>query len=516
MPVRALVLRSYYRDSMVLMGVAAEMRALAGVREAAALMGTPANQELLASAGLATTETGGATPSDLVLAVSAESDAAAADALAAARVRLEEGQRARETGGTSRPRTLETALRQLPDANLVSISVPGEYAKLEALAALRRGLHVFLFSDNVSLDDEIELKRLAVSRGLFCMGPDCGTAYLGGVGLGFANAVARGRVGCIAASGTGLQAVASHLTALGEGVSHGIGVGGRDLSAAVGGAMTTFALAALARDPATDAIVLVTKPPAPEVLPALEGALRDVSKPVVVCALGATARPGAPGTWVASLEDAAAAGAAGVQGRPWSPRPFADPAYVRARLAALAARPSSSAGGLLGLFTGGTLAHEARLLLEPLLGPVAGNLGGPTAGLHHVLDLGADEFTRGRPHPMIDVAARDGRVREAGGNADVRVLLLDLVLGHAAHPDPAPSLAAAAAEARRAAAKAGRSLMVVASVVGTDGDPQGLDAQRRALETAGIEVLPSNAQAARFAALLLRPDYARHLLGAAS
>ena len=219
------------------------------------------------------------------------------------------------------------------------------------------------------LDDEIELKRLAVSKGLFCMGPDCGTAYLGGVGLGFANAVARGRVGCVAASGTGLQAVASHLAALGEGISHGIGVGGRDLSAAVGGAMTTFALAALARDRATEAIVLVTKPPAPEVLPVLEAALRGVTKPVVVCALGAAARPDAPGTWVSTLEDAAGAAAARVQGRPWAPRPFADPASVRARLAALAQRPSS-AGGLLGLFTGGTLAHEARLLLEPLLGPV--------------------------------------------------------------------------------------------------------------------------------------------------
>ena len=512
MPVRALVCRSHYRDSVVLMGVAAEMRALAGVREAAALMGTPANQELLASAGLTTTETGAATPSDLVLAVDAESDTAAAAALAAARLRLEEGQRARETGGTGRPRTLDSALRQLPDANLVSISVPGDYAKLEALAALRRGLHVFLFSDNVTLEDEIELKRLAVSKGLFCMGPDCGTAYLGGVGLGFANAVPSGRVGCIAASGTGMQAVACHLAALGEGISHGIGVGGRDLSTAVGGAMTIFALAALARDPATDAIVLVSKPAAPEVLPALETALRRVSKPVVVCALGAAARPEAPGAWVTTLEDAAGAAAAGVQGRPWSPRPFGDPAAVRGRLTALAQRPPSP-GGLLGLFTGGTLAHEARLLLEPLLGPVGGNLGGPAAAPHEILDLGADEFTRGRPHPMIDAAARDARVREAGRATDVSVLLLDLVLGHAAHPDPAPALAAAAAEARATAAKAGRSLVVVASIVGTEGDPQGLDAQRRRLEAAGVEILPSNAQAARFAALVLRPDHAPRLLG---
>jgi FdrA protein len=512
MAIRALVLPSCYRDSVVLMGVAAEMRALTGVREAAALMGTAANHELLASAGLAATESRGATPSDLVLAVDAADDVTAEAALVAARARLEEGQRTREMSGTTRPRTLETALRQRPDANLVAISVPGEYARREALSALRHGRHVFLFSDNVSLADEIELKRLAVSRGLFCMGPDCGTAYLGGVGLGFANEVPTGRVGCIAASGTGLQAVASHLAGLGEGISHGIGVGGRDVSAAVGGVMTTFALDALARDPATEVIVLITKPPAPEVLAGLEAALRAVVKPVVVCALGAVAGRGAPGTWVSTLEDAAAAASAAVHGRRWTPRAFADAAAVRGRLAALESRPPAS-GALLGLFTGGTLAHEARLLLEPLLGPVAGNLDPSVTAPHHILDLGADEFTRGRPHPMIDTAARDARVREAGHSADVGVLLLDLVLGRAAHPDPARSLAPAAAEARAAAAGAGRALVMVASIVGTDGDPQGLDAQRRQLEAAGIEVLPSSAQAARFAGLVLRPDRIASLLG---
>jgi len=502
MPVRATVRRSFYQDSVVLMGVALELRALPGVREAAALMGTPANHELLASAGLATPETKAAAAEDLVLAVDVETDAAGDAAFAAARAFFEEHRRARESTGRARPRTLDSAVRQLPDANLATISVPGAYAKLEALTALRRGVHVFLFSDNVPLADEIELKQLAVRRQLLCMGPDCGTAYINGIGLGFANVVPRGRVGCVAASGTGLQAVASRLAALGEGVSHGIGVGGRDLSAEVGGAMTLLALEALAGDPATEAIVLISKPPAPEVLSRIEAAVRAIRKPVIVCALGASARPGAPATWVSTLEDAAEAAVAMVRGRAWAPRAFSDPIAVRARIGALAPRPGGRRGGLLGLFTGGTLAHEARLILEPLLGPIG----------HRILDLGADEFTRGRPHPMIDVSARDARVREAGASSEVAVILLDLVLGRAAHPDPARSLAAAIGDARAAAARDERALLAIASVVGTEGDPQGLAGQAASLEAAGVVVLPSSAQAARAAALALRPELSATLL----
>ena len=209
MAVRAAVRRSDYRDSMVLMQLAAELSALPGVREVAALMGTPANHELLGAAGLATGDTRAATPGDLIISVQADADAAAVAALDRAASLLEAQARVRESAGPARPRTLETALRALPGARLAVVSVPGAYAKLEALAALRRGLHVFLFSDNVPLADEIELKRVAAERRLLCMGPDCGTAYLDGVGLGFANVVPRGRIGCVAASGTGLQAVAS-------------------------------------------------------------------------------------------------------------------------------------------------------------------------------------------------------------------------------------------------------------------------------------------------------------------
>lgn len=514
MAVRAVVWRSYYQDSMVLMRIAESLRALPGVREAAALMGTPANHELLASARLATPETKDAGASDLILAVDARTEAEAEAALEATRGLFEERRQAREATGKVLPRTLDSAIRQLPDANLVTISVPGAYAKFEAMRALRRGLHVFLFSDNVSLQDEIELKQLAVSRKLLCMGPDCGTAYLNSIGLGFANVVPRGRVGCVAASGTGLQAVAAHLAALGEGISHGIGVGGRDLSAQVNGLMTKLALEALARDSTTEVVVLISKPPAASVMPELQTAIQAAGKPVVVCCLGAAAPGRGPGRWVTTLEDAAEAAAAFLRKQPWNPRDFSDPAAVRAKLAPVWQAKTRHGPGLLGLYTGGTLAHEARLLLEPLLGPIASNLdGGHETGPHRILDLGADEFTAGRLHPMLDPEGRAARVRDAGGSAEVGVILVDLVLGRTAHEDPARPLASAIADARARAARDGRPLVVAASVVGTEGDPQGLRGQVAALESAGAIVLPSNAQAARFAALAVNPNLEARLLG---
>lgn len=504
MAVRAVVWPSFYRDSVALMRLAESLRGLPGVREAAALMGTRANHELLIAAGLSTAETKGAGPGDLILAVDAESETAAEAALAAARDFFATRRQALEATVRVLPRTLDSALRHLPDANLAMISVPGAYAKFEAMGALRRGLHVFLFSDNVPLADEIELKRMAARRRLLCMGPDCGTAYLSGVGLGFANVVPRGRIGCVAASGTGLQSVASHVGALGEGISHGIGVGGRDLSAEVGGAMTALALEALAVDKATEVIILISKPPASSVMPRLEVALGAVGKPVIACCLGAPPRAGESIRWVSTLEDAAEAAVATLRGRSWTPRAFSDPEKIQARLARVGAGPERRRAGVLGLYTGGTLAHEARLLIESLIGPVASNL---------ILDLGADEFTVGRPHPMLDPEVRAARVREAGRSATVGVVLLDLVLGRAVHADPARPLAAAIRDARAAARVDGRSLTAVASVVGTAGDPQDLTRQVAALEEAGAEVLPSNAQAARFAALVARPNLAALLLG---
>jgi FdrA protein len=501
MPIRTEILSSFYQDSVVLMRVASQVRTRPGVREAAAFMGTPSNHGLLEQIGLATAESKEARPNDLILTVDAESDAAAVAALAAARELLAQRRQATESAAEARPRTLESALRMLPDANLVAISVPGAYAKFEAMKAIKRGLHVFLFSDNVPLQDEIELKTEAVTRGVLCMGPDCGTAYLNGIGIGFSNVVPRGRVGCVAAAGTGLQAVASRVAARNEGISHGIGVGGRDLSADVGGTMTLFALDALADDPSTEAIVIISKPPHPTVLPRLEAAIAKIRKPVVACVLGAQAPPRSAAAWVDTLDAAADAVVAVLAKRNPVRRAFSDVSQIRARLARLL-EGGPIAPDVLGLYTGGTLAHEARLLLESLLGHGAGD---------QILDLGDDRYTVGRPHPMIDPQTRTDMILTAG-QKKAGVLLVDLVLGRGSHPNPAAPLASAVRQAMATAEAAGRRMAAVGSVVGTAGDPQGLASQVAQLEEAGIAILPSNAEAARFAALLVKPGLADTLL----
>ena len=501
MPIRTEILPSFYQDSVVLMRIASQVRTRPGIREAAAFMGTPSNHGLLEQIGLATPESKAARPNDLILTVDAESDEAAAAALTAAKELLAQRRQATESAAEVRPRTLESALRMLPNANLAVISVPGAYAKFEAMKAIKRGLHVFLFSDNVPLQDEIELKAEAIRRGVLCMGPDCGTAYLNGIGVGFTNVVSRGRIGCVAAAGTGLQAVVSRVASLGEGISHGIGIGGRDLSAEVGGAMTLFALEALADDPSTEAIVIISKPPHATVLQRLEAAIAKIRKPVVACVLGAKAPAASAAVWVDTLDAAADAVVAVLAKRSPARRTFSNPSEIRTRLARLQAG-GPVASQMLGLYTGGTLAHEAHLLLDSLLGHDAG---------HTILDLGDDQYTVGRPHPMIDPQTRTDMILKAGKER-VGVLLVDLVLGQGSHPDPAAPLAAAIRQASDMAAAAGRRLVAVGSVVGTAGDPQELGGQVAQLEGAQIELLPSNAEAARFAALLVKPELAETLL----
>jgi FdrA protein len=501
--IRCQIRRDTYRDSVELMRVAAEVEALAGVTGAALLMATPANLALLAEAGLSTAPASAAGPADLIVAVSATDEGAAARALGRADEMLAGRAPVVASGAASAepPRSIAAALGERPDANLAIVSTPGPYATAEALKARKRGLSVFLFSDNVPIEDEIELKRLAVARGRLVMGPDCGTAILDGVPLGFANAVRRGRVGLCGASGTGLQQVACLVDRLGEGVSQMIGVGGRDLDARVGGLMMLAGIERLARDAGTAVIVLVAKPPAPEVARRVLEAARASGKPVIASFLGGDpAVVGGTGVErAATLEDAARLAVTRARGG----RPLRLPAPSRAS-GAPARRFAAGQRHVRGLYSGGTLAAEASLIL----GGAAGR--GRDAGAGHtVVDLGADEYTVGRPHPMIDFRLRNERIVAAAEDATTAVILLDVVLGYGAHPDPAAALAPALAAARARAARGRRGLAVVASVCGTPTDPQGLERQERALAALGVTLAPSNAGAARLAADIARTGASR-------
>jgi succinyl-CoA synthetase alpha subunit len=449
---------------------------------------------------LLTRDGAAAEPADLIIAVEAESsDAAEAARAAAERVLLAVKAAAGHATSAAVSRTLSSALKSLPGANLALISVPGAYAGAEARRALRAGLHVMLFSDNVPVETEIECKRMALERGLLMLGPDCGTAILDGVPLGFANAVPRGRIGLAAASGTGLQEVTCTIAREGEGISQAIGVGGRDLSDAVGGLMMLRALERLAADTDTDVVCLIGKPSGADVARRLVDAAGKLAKPCVAWFVGTTTPPAGRWHLAATLEDAGRAAVALKRGKTPAALDFTLPAASVAQLVADAARGLAPGQRYVrGVYSGGTLAYEAVDLLAKSLGDVAPSLtlGGPG---HRVTDLGEDVFTLGRPHPMIDGRVRREWIDKEGRDESTAVLLVDVVLGYGAHPDPAGEIVPAIR-----AVRARRPLAVVASVCGTDADPQSRAVQTERLRAAEVIVMDSNAQAARLAAAIAK------------
>jgi FdrA protein len=517
---RVEVRRGTYHDSVTLMQVSRQAEELPGVEAAAAVAATPVNLELLARQGFSVDEAG-LGPSDLVLCVRAADEEAAGQAMAQVEALLAGGGGAAGGAGTGSgpvavaPRSLRAAARRDPELNLAVLSVPGRHLHYEIAEALQAGLHVFCFSDGLDPATEAARKREAAQRGLLLMGPDCGTAILDGVGLGFANAVRRGPVGVVGASGTGIQEVTCLLDAAGVGISHAVGVGGRDLSPEVGGIMTLRALDLLAADATTERLVVISKPPDPEVARRVADAVAATGKPAVLAFPGLADPPPLPHgvTFAGSLEAAATWAAAG---RPTEGAPEPDPSVRGAPIGRVAAGgtwgerlstapPAVTPGAIRGLFSGGTLCYEAMAVVAGVVGRVASNiplrpewrLADPHRSEGHTfVDFGDDAMTEGRAHPMIDPGLRNERFRREAADPETGVVLLDVVLGHGAHPDPAGELVPLI---ERALADRPGRLSVVVSLCGAAGDPQGLDAQAATLRTAGALVTRSSAQAARLA-----------------
>ena len=502
--IKAEIRSGAYYDSAFLMQLQRSLDDLAGVLDAAVVMGTGANKELLVQIGLLTPEAQAAAPDDLIIVIRAE-DATAAQAALGRVDELLTARRQVSVDEEYRPKSLESAAQVLPDAQWVLVSVAGRYAAGVAREALRLGKHVFLYSDNVSLEDEIALKQMAAERGLLVMGPDCGTAIVNGVGLGFANGVRRGPIGVVAAAGTGLQQVTSRIHQLGGGVTCGLGTGGRDLSERVGAVTTRQAIELLSRDPETRVIVLVSKPPAAKVAEDVLSVARSAGKPVVVDFIGRS-----PSVWqvdnlyfVTSLD---AAARLAVELAASTPDAGAAPDLELDRFA-----PSQRY--LRGLFSGGTLASEAMHFLQDYLPSVYSNVplnkeyrltNSLVSQEHTIIDLGEDEFTVGRLHPMMDNELRIRRLQQEAGDPEVAVIMLDVVLGYGAHPNPASELAPAIAKARAQAKKAGRHLVVAAVVTGTDEDPQDFNAQIQQLKAAGAQVETNNEAMVRTVGQLVR------------
>ncbi len=477
----AVLIKGVFQDSVTLMLLSRDLSSAQGVSRVSVMMGTPANKDVYRETGLWHDALAAATPNDLCIVVDSDSgEPVSAEAMAAqVQARLAEFARGSRSSGFPLARSWRRARQLLPEANVALISIAGHYAFEPARQALEDGCHVMMFSDNVSIEQELELKTIARARGLLVMGPDCGTAIISTVPLAFANRIPQGSIAVVGASGTGIQELTSQIARLGGGISHALGLGGRDLSERIGGISALTALDFVARDDASRVVAFVSKPPAAAVKARILEAMQAIGKPVVALFLGERpSRRNIGGVHLASTLDEAA-------------RLALELARVDAQAAAL---PSAAERCICGLYTGGTLAMEAALLLAEALAlaPDTAHAEGYMlrAGGHRIVDLGDDAYTRGRPHPMIDPSSRNDMILDLAGDAATGVLLLDVVLGYGAHGDPAGEVARAVTALR--ALRGERSpILAIATLTGTAEDPQDRGAQATKLEEAGIVVADS-------------------------
>lgn len=487
--------KNSYQDSVNLMLLTNRINTLSGVKRSSIMMGTEANKDIYKNTGFYTDDLEEAAPNDMVIVVDADQEDVVGLVLKEAETFLGNLSAVREKSKESSAEDWETAKKLLPQANLALFSIPGEYAANDLEEALDRGLHVFSFTDNVSLEDEVRLKKKAHEKGLLFMGPDCGTGIISGVPIAFTNVVSPGNIGIVGASGTGIQEVTAIIERLGGGVIHAIGTGGRDLSREVGAVTMKDAILALQYHDPTDVIVIISKPPCKEVRDEVVELLQSVDKSVVAVFLGEKPDHHEGNVYLAhTLEEAAYMAVDLAKGRPVKTNYGQDECEVQALV--------GEGQTVKGLYSGGTLAAEAGMMISESL-----ELGGLIkkdgyilqAGGYEIIDLGDDVYTQGKPHPMIDPEVRIRKMREYAAQPDTGVILLDCVLGYGCHPDMAGALAPVIEETIAQAEKEGRKLYYVASVCGTRLDIQDYDKSAETLKRSGAIVEESNAKAVRTA-----------------
>lgn len=519
--IKSILKKGEYFDSVSLMFIAKKISEIDAVTDSAVVMGTKENKSMLQSAGLMTGELQPADDMDLMITFKCASAEESEIILGKINDLLKQSKESKTTGETLNPSSIESAVKYLPDANLAMISVAGRYAGQEAMNALRNGLHVMLFSDNVPIEQEIELKKFARDKGLFVMGPDCGTAIINGVPLAFANVVSRGNIGIVAASGTGLQEVTTIISNNGRGITQAIGTGGRDVKKDAGGIMFLEGIKALAGDSQTEVILLVSKPPADEVVTKINALVDTISKPVVALFLNAS-KDLLKKTKIRlaqTLEEAALLAVAYSEKK--------NPDEVTTRLKNRSEKLKDSAGQIAkglkkeqkyirALFSGGTFCDETQMFFQDMNEPVYSNT--PVGNVrkvsdlwksekHTILDLGDDDFTVGKPHPMIDYSTRNKRIIAEAGNPETAVILLDVVLGYGSNINPLAELVPVFREIRSISKQQGKQIPVIASVTGTDKDPQNRLSVKTGLEAEGVVVMESNAAASEMAKYIIEnPD----------
>lgn len=490
-----------YQDSVSLMLLTNKLSEMEGINRISVMMGTPANKDIFKNTGLYTDELEAANPSDICIVIDTD-DAGLVDQVVAEVDNFLKNQASKGQGSKfSTVRTWDSAVKKLPDANLALISIPGKYAAGEARKAVEKGMHVFMFSDNVSVEEERAVKELAQQKGLLVMGPDCGTGIISEIPLAFANVVGEGNIGIVGASGTGIQEVSTLIDQMGGGITHAIGTGGRDLSEGVGAITAIDSLKGLAADEKTKVIVLISKPPAPAVRDRVIAVLKTFKKPVVAVFMGEKPAVAQDQNihYAWTLEDTAKKAIE-----------LAGQAAGHAEAAEMAELPgldkikaSGTQKYIKGLYSGGTLAYEAAMLISDALEAEdeSDHKDGVMLKLdgHEVIDLGDDVYTQGRAHPMIDPRLRVEMIVDAAKDPGTAVILLDVVIGYGSFGDPAQAIVTAIEKANEEAAKEGRQILYIASVTGTAKDPQDYEEQVQKLVDAGVVIKESNASAVRLA-----------------
>lgn len=489
-----------YQDSIVLMLLTNKISTMDHVNRVSIMMGTPANKDIFGGSGLRTAELEAASANDMAIVLDTDEASIIDAVLAEVDEFLTSQSISDDDVAEESVRTWDKAMKLGKEANMAMLSIPGTYAALEAEKALDEGLNTFIFSDNVSIEDELHLKQKAHEKGLLVMGPDCGTGIINGVPMAFTNIVRPGRIGIVGASGTGIQEVSTIIDKLGAGVTNAIGTGGRDLSEKIGGITMLDSIAALEEDQNTDVIVVISKPPAKAVRDKVVALLRKVSKPVVAIFLGEKPTHHEENLYFAyTLEETAELAVAALNG--------AEVKAVEAELSLPVVHLQDNQTHIKGYYSGGTLASEAGMLIADALELKDGLIKQDgfvlKTGGHEVIDLGDDMYTQGKPHPMIDPEKRIEMLKAAANDPETAIILLDVVLGYGAHEDMASQLALAIKEVKETAKAAGRELVVLGTVVGTTSDPQNLFRQKEILEEAGVIVCDSNNKAVRTALAIL-------------
>ena len=508
-----IIKKNFFRDSVQMMQFSQQLKDEQGVIDAAIVMSTVLNKNTLKNMNLLTEDGISATENDTLISINCQDENSLSNAIQKAEQLLTSISAKAKNEFTS----LASALDTFSDANIASLSIPGQFVKEMATELINKQLNLFVFSDHVPLEDEIYLKNLALENNVLFMGPEAGTSILNGTVFGFGNRVRKGSIGIIGASGTGIQESSTMIDLFGEGISHGIGVGGRDLRNDIGGMMTMKAMEIFENDPNTKAVLLVSKPVDNYIRNKIINKINNFSKKnYVLCLIGDNEN---------SVDTAKIKFSKSIQMSVLKILKLLDDNVykktkdvVRNQIndsiklsESLSKDLNEGQKFIRGFFAGGTLCYESKIILEQMIGKIYSNLssddeysikGNVSSKENTLIDFGEEEFTSARPHPIIDPLLRRNRILEDANDPNVGVIIIDIICGINAAKNTMAFHAETIKKAIEIAREQGRKLSVFTYICGTENDVS--KNELKLLADSGAKLFTSNALMSFAAALVVK------------